>query len=108
MKKFYKKIFVEKRRYFVYDFFHKIEYLSIYICNRSKNKGVFMEYTKDIILDLGGKGKVSLSKSNKWTSTLKQIIKNNKFIITIMTSLLILTAIDIVLVNSFIKLLANF
>ena len=67
-----------------------------------------MEYTKDIILDLGGKRKVSLNKSNKWTSTLKQIVKNNKFIITIMTSLLILTAIDIVLVNSFIKLLANF
>lgn len=67
-----------------------------------------MEYTKDIILDLGDKRKVSLNKSNKWTRTLKQIIKNNKFIITIMVSLLILTVIDIVLVNSFIKLLVNF
>lgn len=67
-----------------------------------------MEYTKDIILDLGDKRKVSLNKSNKWTRRLKQIIKNNKFIITIMVSLLILTVIDIVLVNSFIKLLVNF
>lgn len=67
-----------------------------------------MEYTKDIILDLGDKRKVSLNKSNKWTRRLKQIIKNNKFIITIMVSLLMLTVIDIVLVNSFIKLLVNF
>lgn len=66
-----------------------------------------MEYTKDIILDLRCKRKMRLNKLEEKISTIKSIILNNKFIVITMTSLFILTLIDIVLVNSFIKLLTS-
>ena len=66
-----------------------------------------MEYTKDIILDLRCKRQMKLNKLEEWTSNIKNIIVNNKFIVITMTSLLILTLIDIALVNSFIKLLTS-
>lgn len=66
-----------------------------------------MEYTKDIILDLRCKRKMRLNKLEEWTINIKNIIVNNKFIVITMTSLLILTIIDIALVNSFIKLLTS-
>lgn len=66
-----------------------------------------MEYTKDIILDVRCKRKIGLNKLEQWTSNLKNIIVNNKFIIITMTALIILTLIDIALVNSFIKLLTS-
>lgn len=66
-----------------------------------------MEYTKDIILNLRCKRKMGLNKLEEWTSTIKSTILNNKFIIITMTSLLVLTVIDVALVNSFIKLLTS-
>lgn len=66
-----------------------------------------MEYTKDIILDLRCKRKMRLNKLEEWISNIKRIIVNNKFIVITMTSLLVLTIIDIALVNSFIKLLTS-
>ena len=66
-----------------------------------------MEYTKDIILDVRCKRKIGLNKLEQWTSNLKNIIVNNKFIIITMTALIVLTLIDIALVNSFIKLLTS-
>lgn len=66
-----------------------------------------MEYTKDIILDLRCKRKMRLNKLEEWISNIKNIIVNNKFIIITMTSLLVLTIIDIALVDSFIKLLTS-
>ena len=53
-----------------------------------------MEYTKDIILDLRCKRKMKLNKLEEWTSNIKNIIVNNKFIVITMTSLLILTSIS--------------
>ena len=67
-----------------------------------------MEYTKDIILEIGCKKGVNKRKLLKWTNNIKKVIMNNKFIFITMTSLISLTAIDIALVNSFIKLLAKF
>lgn len=67
-----------------------------------------MEYTKDIILEIGCKKGENKRNLLKWTSNIKKVIMNNKFIFIIMTSLISLTAIDIALVNSFIKLLAKF
>lgn len=66
-----------------------------------------MEYTKDIILDLRCKRKMRLNKLEEKISTIKSIILNNKFIVITMTSLLVLTLIDIALVNSFINLLTS-
>lgn len=66
-----------------------------------------MEYTKDIILDLRCKRKMKVNKLEEWTSSIKRVVLNNKFIAITMTSLLILTVIDIALVNSFIKLLTS-
>ena len=63
-----------------------------------------MEYTKDIILDVRCKRKMRLNKLQQWTSVIKDIIINNKFIIISLGTLLILTLIDVALVNSFIKL----
>lgn len=67
-----------------------------------------MEYTKDIILEIGCKKRVSKKKIFKWTSSIKKAIINNKFIFITMTSLIVLTVVDIALVNSFINLLAKF
>ena len=66
-----------------------------------------MEYTKDIILDVRFKRKMRLNRLEQWADSIKSIIINNKFIVITMVSLIILTLIDIALVNSFVKLLAS-
>lgn len=66
-----------------------------------------MEYTKDIILNMGYKRREKSNKIEQWTSSIKNIIVNNKFMFIVMTALIILTLIDIVLVNSFISLLTS-
>ena len=66
-----------------------------------------MEYTKDIILDVKSKRRLRLNKLEQWTSNVRKVIANNKFVIITMTSLLVLTIIDIALVNSFVRLLTS-
>lgn len=66
-----------------------------------------MEYTKDIILDIGCKREIGLTKLKSWTSIIKKIAKNNKIVIITLTLLTILTLIDIILVNSFLQLLTK-
>lgn len=73
-----------------------------------------MEYTKDIILDIRGKrregiykiGQV-LKRVNEFKQKLYKTIKNNKFISLVLASLVTLSIIDIVLINSFLKLLTS-
>lgn len=64
-----------------------------------------MEYTKDIILDIGCKREIGKLKT--WTSKVKKIITKNKLIVITFSLLIILTAIDIILVNSFLQLLTT-
>lgn len=73
-----------------------------------------MEYTKDIILDIRCKkregiyriGQV-LNKVNVLKEKIYKTIKNNKFISLVLVSLVILSIMDIVLVNCFFKILAS-
>lgn len=66
-----------------------------------------MEYTKDIILDIGYKREIGLTKLKSWTRKIKKVAKNNKVIIVTLTLLTTLTLIDIMLVNSFLQLLTK-
>lgn len=70
-----------------------------------------MEYAKDIILDVRCRRKIGVSKLNiwvrRWTSNIAKHIKNNKLTFSVLTSLLILIAIDIALINSFFVLITN-
>jgi hypothetical protein len=66
-----------------------------------------MEYTKDIILDVMYKRNIETTKVKCWFRKLGKGIKNNGMIITIIAMLAILTAIDIMLVNSFFTILAH-
>ena len=66
-----------------------------------------MEYTKDIILDIGSKREIGLVKLKKWTSKVKKEIQSNKLIVITLSLFATLTLIDVVLVNSFLKLLTK-
>lgn len=70
-----------------------------------------MEYAKDIILDVNLKRKEITGNLEKWTSKAKKnlikICRENKFIITILLSLIVLISVDIALVNTFFNLLAT-
>ena len=66
-----------------------------------------MEYTKDIILDVRYKGRIKLNKINTLLSNIKKYVTDNKFVFIILTSLIILTLMDIILVNSFLNILVN-
>ena len=82
-------------------------YKHIYIIE-IKIRGIFMEYTKDIILEIVDKKLVAgYAKRKSWTSRIITIIKQNQFIIGILTLLTILMVIDFVLVNSFLQLLGS-
>lgn len=70
-----------------------------------KIRGFFMEYTKDIMLGIRGRRGVGIIKLKNWTSHISKVVKNNKMIFSIIFSLTILVAIDILLVNSFLQLL---
>ncbi len=68
-----------------------------------------MEYTKDVIFNVNYKdklGRIILS-NKKSKSKILNIIKENKLVITVLCSLVVLISIDIVLVNNFIKLLTT-
>ena len=71
-----------------------------------------MEYAKDIILDVRCRRKMGVSKLNfwakRWTRTIAKHIRDNRLAFSVLTSLLILIAIDIVLINSFFVLITNF
>ena len=66
-----------------------------------------MEYTKDIILDIGYKKEIGGAKFKKWTSNIKKEIKSNKLIVITISLFTTLTVIDIVLVNSFLQVLTK-
>ena len=66
-----------------------------------------MEYTKDVILHLNYKKGVNTSKFKIWTSNLKKIIKENKIIFIFLTILTTLITADLLLVSSFLKILAQ-
>jgi len=66
-----------------------------------------MEYTKDIILDIGCKRRIGISKFKIWTNKLKRNISNNKILVITLSLLVILMTIDFVLINSFMKLLSS-
>ena len=66
-----------------------------------------MEYTKDIVLEIGRKRQVGFYKLKDWTSNLKKAMKDNKLIAFTVGLLATLMAIDFVLVNSFLELLSR-
>ena len=66
-----------------------------------------MEYTKDIILDIGCKKEIGLEKFKKWTSKVKKEMKGNKIIVITLSLFATLTVVDIVLVNSFLQVLTK-
>lgn len=70
-----------------------------------------MEYAKDIILDVRCRRKMGVSKlsiwTKRWTSNIVRHISNNKLTFSVLTSLLVLIAIDIALINSFFVLITN-
>ena len=66
-----------------------------------------MEYTKDIVLDIKYKGEGRKSIIKNWTREMLNVIKMNKFIISVIVTTIIFMMIDIVLVNNFISLLSK-
>ncbi len=66
-----------------------------------------MEYTKDVIFNVNYKDKISTIRlgDKRKASKIFRIIKDNKFIISILSALVILIAMDIVLVNTFFNLI---
>ena len=66
-----------------------------------------MEYTKDIVLEMGRKRQVGIYKLKDWTSNLKKEMKNNKVIVFTLILLTTLIVVDLVLVNSFLELLSK-
>lgn len=66
-----------------------------------------MEYTKDIILDIGRKREIKINKLKNCASNVKRTISKNKLIVIWMSIFVSLIAIDIILVNSFLQLLTR-
>lgn len=62
-----------------------------------------MEYTKDIILSMNTNEGVNKER----TSNLINFIKNNKFILSLVSITLVFIACDFMLINTFIKLLTE-
>ena len=62
-----------------------------------------MEYTKDIILSIN----YNKEKKTKRTSSFINFIRNNKFILSVVSITIVFMACDIILVNNFIKLLSE-
>ena len=69
-----------------------------------------MDYTKDVIFNVQYRDNIGVIrlKKERIKDKLFKIIKNNKFVVCIFTSLVILIAIDIILVNTFMNLLTTF
>lgn len=66
-----------------------------------------MEYTKDIVLELGVKRQAGGEKWKNWTSSIKKEIRENKMLIMTITLLTALMLTDILLVNSFLQLFSK-
>lgn len=64
-----------------------------------------MEFTKDMVLGIFYREKLNFDRIKTWTSSIKNFIKHNKFIIFTFILLVSLMIIDFVLVNSFFTLL---
>ena len=62
-----------------------------------------MEYTKDIILKMNTNEGINKDR----TSLFFKFIKNNKFILSLVSITVVFMACDLVLVNTFIKLLTR-
>jgi len=77
--------------------------IQAYIYNIRRKGGIFMEYTKDIILSM----KENKGINKERISLFFKFIKNNKFILSLISITVIFMACDVVLVNIFIKLLTK-
>ena len=66
-----------------------------------------MEYTKDIILNLNYKEGIATNKLKNWTNKIKKIIKTNKIIFICLTMLTTLITADLILISSFLNILAQ-
>lgn len=62
-----------------------------------------MEYTKDIILSMDEKEVIN----NERTSLILKFIKTNKFILSLVSITIVFMGCDILLVNTFIKMLTK-
>ena len=69
-----------------------------------------MEYAKDEIFKIRYNTKLNRlqMKKENWTSKIYQIIKSHKFITTVIIVFLLLSVINIIMINSFIKILQGF
>lgn len=63
-----------------------------------------MEYTKDVVLDINYSDTLRRVKRNNRISSFYRILKNNRFIITVFTVLILFITLDILLVANFMKL----
>ena len=63
-----------------------------------------MEYTKDIILGVNYKRKLGLA---KLVRSIKDIIKNNKYLFFTLTFLILLIVVDLILVSTFLNIITN-
>lgn len=66
-----------------------------------------MEYTKDIILDIGYKKGIAKTKLNNWTSRLKKGMESNKIVMSVLVLLTTLMIIDMILINFFLQLFSK-
>lgn len=66
-----------------------------------------MEYTKDVIFNIQYAKKKEDSRYKKWKEGIINFYSKNKFIVHILSLLLILTSIDLYMVFNFIKILTN-
>lgn len=66
-----------------------------------------MEYTKDVVLELGRERQVGIKKGKNWTGYMKKEIKENKLVILTVILLSSLMLIDIFLVNAFLQLFSR-
>ena len=69
-----------------------------------------MEYAKDEIFKIRYNTKLNRlqMKKENWTSKIYEKIKAHKFITTIIITFLIFSTINIIMINSFMKILENF
>ena len=69
-----------------------------------------MEYAKDEIFKIRYNTKLNRlqMKKENWTSKIYQMIKSHKFITTVIIVFLLLSVINIIMINSFIKILQSF
>ncbi len=82
--------------------------MNIYI-NKNKQGGFFMEYTKDVFFKIrynSDLNKLQIEKE-RWTSRLTKTIKNHKLLTTTIVAFFMFSALNIIMIYSFMKVLTN-